>query len=469
MNFSDLKQSGDVVRQPPLVVGLQVVMLLAVLAGIAVFGAWNFLLLPLAAYPAVILCNLCRRMYWRGFDPFIWKAAQNEKKGVFVFWNVLTFTLDWMMSAIPMATTAYIVCRMSRGTALPPVFVWMAFSLIVYPPRLYTHREHTFAQDYIASSQFFLSIGFAVASFFTPVTPFFVSMLGVALTPVMVPLEMWRQRKRLKRDYDQFLGERKKGVERRRTWGSSWFPRKGVLFEPQYNKYMGLGTDVFFEFQKSFTILRINWFGFALSLALLVGGIVRCVQLGKPLLILFLPLVVLIGLFYGLTVSQVDRAARKVVGDMDPARGIFTLMALVALAVPVLHFGGHDLQPLVAVAALFLGMFFFFTGFMVRGTSESVFDTLELVLVIGGLAAVVSARLCLNVAWYEALIAAIPFAVVLPHLRAWKPRTDLPEIREEGCVKRDEKEDAAAVAAKKNRRDRKRERQMAAFRRSKGA
>ena len=466
MNFDEVAQPGIVVKQPALVVGLQAVMLLAVLAGVVVFGAWDLLWLPLTAYPIVILCNVCRRMYWRGFDPFIWRAAENEQKGRFLFWNILTIFLDWTMNAIPMAATAYIVCHLAEGTPLPPVFVWLAFSLVVYPPRRYTHRDHTFISDIFASSQFYLSIALAVASFFTPVTPFFVATLGFAMTFVMVPMQAWRERNRMKRDYEQFLGERKQGYERRQTWGSSWFPRKGVIFEPQYNKYMGLNVSTFFEFQKSFTILRINWFGFALSLALLVGGIVRCVQLGKPLLILFLPVVVLFGLWYGAIVSAVDRKVGQT-ADIDPAHGIFSFIAMVGLAVPVLFFGGHDLQPLVAVAALFLGMFFFFSGFMVRGTSEGVFDTLELVLAIGGLAAVCAARLYLNVAWYEALIAVIPFAVLLPYLRAWKPRRDLPEKRDEGSGMRDEKKDEAAAAAKKDRRDRKRERQMAAFRRSK--
>ena len=72
-------------------------------------------------------------------------------------------------------------------------------------------------------------------------------------------------------------------------------------------------------------------------------------------------------------------------------------------------------------------MFFSFFGFMVRGTSEGVFDTLEFILGVCGLAAVLSARLFLNVAWYDSLIAAIPFAVLLPYLRALIPRTDLPD------------------------------------------
>ena len=64
------------------------------------------------------------------------------------------------------------------------------------------------------------------------------------------------------------------------------------------------------------------------------------------------------------------------------------------------------------------------------------------------------------------MIAVIPFAVLQPYLRAWKPRTDLPEKQGEGSVKRDEKAEAA-TAAKQERRNRKRERQMEAFRRSK--
>ena len=53
------------------------------------------------------------------------------------------------------------------------------------------------------------------------------------------------------------------------------------------------------------------------------------------------------------------------------------------------------------------------------------------------------------------------------YLRSWFPRRDLPETRDDGSGMRDEKRDEAVAAAKKDRRERKRERQMAAFRRSK--
>ena len=233
MKFDDVAQPGIIVRQPLAVIGSQAVILVAVLAGVAVFGAWNLLWLPLTAYPIVLLCNVCRRIYWRGFDPFIWKSAENEQKGRFLFWNVFTIFLDWMMNAVPMAATAYIACRLASGSALPQMFVWLAFGLVVYPPRLHTHRDHTFASDYFASSQFLLSVGLAVASLFGAVTPFFVSMLGFALTLVMIPAETWRQRKRMKRDYEQMLDERKRGLERKKTWGSSWFPRKAAFRRSQ--------------------------------------------------------------------------------------------------------------------------------------------------------------------------------------------------------------------------------------------
>ena len=466
MNFDEYAQKGTIVRQLPFVFGLQMVMLLGVFAGIVVFGAWDLLWLLLTAFPIVVLFNLSRRIYWRGFDPYIWKAAANEQKGSFLFWNVFTIFLDWMSNAIPMAATAYIACRLARGSALPPVFVWLAFGLIVYPPRPFTLRDHTFFKDSFAAVQFFLSIALAVASFFTPVTPLFVSVLGFALTFVMVPFEAWRERTRMEHDYEQMLGERKQGYERKQTWGKSWFPRKGVIFEPQYNKYVGLNVNAFFTIQKSFTILRINWCGFALSLALLVGGIVRCVQLGKPLLILFLPVVALVGLVYGAFTSDLDRKEGVAADDVVPARGIFMLFALVGLAVPTLYFGGHELQRLLSVGALFLGMFFFFTGFMVRATSEGVFDTLELVFAICGLVAVAAARQFLHVTWYESLIPVVPFAVVVPYLRAWLPRRDLPEVA--GANKGDEaaKKAEALLDEKKKRRNRKRERQLAAFIRS---
>ena len=233
MNIPGQSSQFTVYRQNPLVLGIQSLLGLAVLVAVPIFGAWRFLWSFPILLPMIPLFANMKLLYWRGFDPFIWKSAENEQKGRFLFWNVFTIFLDWMMNAVPMAATAYIACRLASGSALPQMFVWLAFGLVVYPPRLHTHRDHTFASDYFASSQFLLSVGLAVASLFGAVTPFFVSMLGFALTLVMIPAETWRQRKRMKRDYEQMLDERKRGLERKKTWGSSWFPRKAAFRRSQ--------------------------------------------------------------------------------------------------------------------------------------------------------------------------------------------------------------------------------------------
>ena len=472
MKLEDALTPGAFVRQSPFVLGLQGVIVLGVLGGIVAFGCWQLLWALAIIYPIVVVAHFIRQFYWREFDPFIWKAAGSEKKGKFVFWNVLTIFLDWITNAIPMSLGACVVCKLGEGSRLPALFVWLMLSVCIYPVRMQVDRNHTFLKDTFATTLFLLTLGFAIASQFFPVTPLLVSAVVFGLTPVMVSVSVWQEWKGMWRDYDEILGERRRGFERRPTWGRCWFPRKGVIFEPQYNQYSKINVKTFFEHQKSFTVLRVNWCGCAMSLALLVFGIVRCVQLEKSPLLLFVPVVVWVGLFHGAITSVIER---KLHDSCAQIRIVVLLFAMLALTVPTVYFGGIELQKLLAFGSLFLGCWFFFFGFIVRGTSEGVFDTLELLVCIATLAAVVSCRVCLKCIWWEAMLPMFGFAVVYGHLRDWFPRRDLPEIPEGakgnggsgkakvGFEVRDEK----AAAEKKERRDRKRERQMAAFRRSK--
>lgn len=56
---------------------------------------------------------------------------------------------------------------------------------------------------------------------------------------------------------------------------------------------------------------------------------------------------------------------------------------------------------IVAAAMLMASSFWFFTGFVVRGSSEGTNDTLDLIALALGLAAVIACRQCLGLVWWE--------------------------------------------------------------------
>ena len=461
--MNSVLQPGVSVRQAPFVVGLQTIIALGVLGGIVAFGCWQLLWAVVILYPVIFFFNIIRMSYWRGFDPYIWKAAGDGRKGAFVFWNVLTIFLDWLMNAIPMSIGAFVVRKLAAGSQLPPLFVWLMLCLCIYPIRLHVHKDHTFVKDFFASSLFVITLGFAIASLFSPITPLLVRAVGFGLGLVVVPVESWRQKGRMERDYSQMLDERRRGYERRRTWGSSWFPRKGVIFEPQYNQYTNADLKVFAEFQKMCTVLRVNWCGCALSMTLLAFGIVRCGQLDKSLLILLAPLAIVFGLVIGSLCCDIDRKRER---DCVVLRAVLLFFSLTVLALPTLYIGGLDLPVLMAVASLFLGSWYFFGGFIVRASSKGVFDTLELLVAVVTLAAVITARVSFHCVWWEAALPVIGFASLYGHFRARFPRRDLPEIADGGEGTANVIGKPEASAEKKDRRGRKRQRQMEAFRRS---
>lgn len=467
MTLADISQV-QFKRQYPFVLGLQAVMGLAALVSIPIFGAWAILWSFVTVLPLIMVFDGLKRIYWRGFDPFIWEAGQTGCFRKMMFWNVLTHTLDWLFDAVPMAVGGYIVFKFVEGTSLPPAVTWCVFALCCYPPRLYLSQLPSPKTNTYSFMTIALPVAFVCVSLFYPLAPLVMAVACVGVLPVLVLIRTYQELPNHRRDYEDLMRDSERNMVRSPVWDRSWFPRPGVVFEPQFNKYGGYKVAAFQDIQPSLTILRINWCGMFLALGLMVFGIVRVAMLGRSLLILFAPLVIVFGLFYGSVTSNADRKLAK---DDAPMRGFLTLIALAVLATPMLFFGGLDLQLLLSVGSLFVGYWFFFFGFMVRGTSQGVFDTTELLVAIAALTTVIAARLGFKCVWWEAMLPILGFAVVYGHYRCRFSRRDLPEVKEEGeSVAQGAKGDAAgdqAAAAKKDRRERKRERQMAAFRRSK--
>ena len=114
--------------------------------------------------------------------------------------------------------------------------------------------------------------------------------------------------------------------------------------------------------------------------------------------------------------------------------------------------------------------FWFFTGFIVRGSSEGTNDTLDLIALALGLAAVVACRQCLGLVWWESLLPLILSAGVPGYIRTRWPRRDLPPALRSREARRRVVEVTPPLLdykkEKRDRRERKRERQLSALRRS---
>lgn len=463
MTLADISRV-QIKRQYPFVLGLQAVMGLAALVSIPIFGAWAILWSFVTVLPLIMVCDGLKRIYWRGFDPFIWEAGQTGRFKKMMFWNVLTHTLDWLFDAVPMAVGGYIVFKFVEGTSLPPAVTWCVFALCCYPPRLYLSQLPSPTTNLYSFMTIALPVAFVCVSLVYPLAPLVMAVACIGVLPVLVVIRTYQELPNHRRDYEDLMRDSERNMVRSPVWDRSWFPRPGVVFEPQFNRYGGYKVAAFQDVQPSLTILRINWCGMFLALGLMVFGIVRVAMLGHSLLILFAPLVIVFGLFYGVLVSDVDR--KMPVADRS-MRCVFPLFAMAALAVPTVYFGGGDVQMLAAVGSLFVGYWFFFFGFVVRGTSRGVFDTAEFLTTVAALSTVIGVRVFFKCAWWESVLPVISFAIGYAYFRRLFPRKDLPEKRDEGSGMRDEKKGDSATEAKKDRRDRKRERQMAAFRRSK--
>lgn len=103
---------------------------------------------------------------------------------------------------------------------------------------------------------------------------------------------------------------------------------------------------------------------------------------------------------------------------------------------------------------------------MVRATSHGVFDTVEFILTLAATGCVVLAR-TRGCAWSDSLVPVLlfAFAFLLPHIRRHFPRTDLPDADPSASDTPLSGKDKV-LDEKLERRRRKRERQMAAFKRS---
>ena len=255
----------------------------------------------------------------------------------------------------------------------------------------------------------------------------------------------------------------KAGRPWRQTGKLHWFPRPGVVYEPDQELTGILATKVsgsdWAKGKCAFTVLSVSPVVF-ISFALLVGGAAELVDRWRGL-VLFSALAAFALWFLHsafIATEKWDTWKHTFASAAPHSFCYFWLGAMVA------WFGTDDLVLLIATGAFLVGCFEFPTRFIVRASSERNADTLRFFATMAAVGLAIWVRLAFDAPWYAcalcATVAAYPL-VVARHFWPTKPLVlpDGAHTGQPGAVSGD--------PAKADRRERKRQRQMEAFRRSK--
>ena len=255
----------------------------------------------------------------------------------------------------------------------------------------------------------------------------------------------------------------KAGRPWRQTGKLHWFPRPGVVYEPDQQLTGMLATKVsagdWAKGRAAMTVLRVSPVAF-LSLALLLGGAALLVDRWRGL-VLFAGLLAFVLWFLHsafIATEKWDTWKHTFASAAPHTFCYFWLGAMIA------WFGTGDLVLLIATGAFLVGCFEFPTRFIVRASSERNADSLRFFATAAAEGLAIWVRVAFGAEWYVcglcATVAAYPL-VVARHFWPVKPLVlpDGAHTAQPGAVSGD--------PGKADRRERKRQRQMEAFRRSK--
>lgn len=460
--ITDFRARNGLVPTPSWWRAIQFGALFGSLVGIVLYRAWGLFACPVIFLPLIFLSSSVKRIYWYGFDPFIWRASDAGRFGRAMFWNGLTVALDWLFPLLTILICLFLMEHFPIDESVPRTLRAFVFWCAVFPPRLFILASNPFLMD---PDRILEGTVVPCYAFLTMLMPLGLGWLVGALclvTLVGIPFVICRKLPEYRRNYEKCLNETRQGILHDYRQAGCWFPRPGVIFEPNFGAYSPVDGATLAEIKGMLTVLRANAWGFWLSLLELIGGFVWTICSGRLALILLVPVFILVGLLYGMVVSEADRSLK---GPGQWIRGLLLLGAICAIAVPSLYWGGRDPAMLGALGVLFSASWFFCVGFLVRETSRGVFDTLEYLLVLLALACIFLAR-GLGCTWYESLLPAFFFCCTLSRIRRYFPRTDLPPAAPDLETTANSASGKTAAHEDQARSARKRERQLAALRRS---
>ena len=255
----------------------------------------------------------------------------------------------------------------------------------------------------------------------------------------------------------------KAGRPWRETGRLHWFPRPGVVYEPDRQLTGMLAARVsrsdWEKVRSAFTVLSISPVAF-LSLALLLGGAAVLVDRGRGLVLLSaIAAFALSYLHSGFVAAEKwDTWKNSYASAFPDAFFYFALGSMVVLL------GTDDLMLRIATGAFLVGCFEFPIRHVVRASSERNPDGLRFFATVGAVALAIWFSEVVAPDWYICgLCAMIPAYLFMALRHFWPPK---PLVQLGGAHTGQPGADSADPAAKE-RRERKRQRQMEAFRRSK--
>lgn len=257
-----------------------------------------------------------------------------------------------------------------------------------------------------------------------------------------------------------------------------WFPRPGVVYEPDRELTGMLATRVrssdWAKARCGFTILSVSPAAF-ISFALLLGGAAVLVDRGCGL-VLFAGLAAFVLWFLHSGFAVQDKWDTWKSTFLNGGPHAFCFFWLGAM---VVWFGTDDLVLQIATGAFLVGCFEFPTRFMARASLERYPDTLRFFATAGAVALAIWAQRTTGEAWWLCGLCASVAAYPLVFVRHfWPPKPLTPPdgghtyaptegCPEGGAMRAAQPGAVSGDSAKAERRERKRQRQMEAFRRSK--
>ena len=433
-------------------------LLVSGLAWIVVNGQWLELLLPLVAFMGAAPLGGSRRLYWKGFDPTLIRAAQGGNLVGYLFWTLLTWVLDWLIDGMVCLIGLWLFLLLAKGdVASSPWAMTWAVGAALAPPFLFVEtRRQTGPYVYWPPLRLIgvLPWMFVPLACFHPVTLSLLAVVLVAFTPFDL---CWRTAKLLKTELWTYRSRR---VEHLRTHGETvplaapranhrcWRPRPGILFEMPYNSYFGFSEAQWNEWvQPHLTIRTINAWGVALSAAALSFGCWGCVHTGHPHWLWAILVGCIVSSFFHGVAEQTDENAPANAHDPDLqlrrvcCMGILQLLAAVAMGGVLVWLLTPSWLAMGALCVLLAAAWNLPHAFLSLASDATERDPLELCVFALALGVTAAAMLCLERFWLFALLPGI-FILFYPWLRWHCPRSGLrgearlARIREEERLER---------------------------------